>query len=225
MAKPTIPDLLGVTRRRKRGRRPNNEPDKRFAAPGPLTPTGRTAGSGHQEATKELERAERRARAVRLFVDQQLTYEQIGRELGVSNYTVAKDLERAFEDMQAYTVGKLDALRAVEVRRTMRNDRAVLALLYGTSERQGEAKLSPRSRAEVQLKAHERLTASVERRAKLQGLEVQKVAMTDPSGSRRYHDLSDDELARLVREREARLLPVVEGTVVRTEVPDGNEQQ
>ncbi len=60
--------------------------------------------------------------------------------------------------------------------------------------------------ARVQVVAAKRLVEVSESRRKLYGMDApQKVALTDPTGERRYGELTDDELTRLLQQKVALL--------------------
>jgi hypothetical protein len=167
-----------------------------------------------------MEKAERRKRSVELVVTQNLTYAQAADHLGVSNATIAKDLRDALDELTVLTLLPLAQAREVELQRLARNDRAILPILYGKGTDGHNMVGAPTRVAEVKLSAHEKLVASSRERAKLTGLYAPvKVAQTDPSGERKYHDLSDEELLEALRKRETEKLPVIEGTVVKKEEP------
>lgn len=151
-----------------------------------------------------------------LVVDQHMTYAKAAEIVGVSTYTIAKDMEAGYEELKAETLRPLVELRAQEIARLNRNDRAILPQIFGVLP--GETadpntwskRISAARRAEIAKETHTALTASSARRSKLLGLDAPtKIAHTDPTGTRRYHDLPDDDLEKLLREREKTVLGVV----------------
>lgn len=180
--------------------------------------TAKRGKRGHRAVVHAITRAQRMEKAVDLLVDQQLTYEQIGKHFGVTAKTICEDLHEAFRLMHERTKERLEHLVTVEIRRTLRNDRAILPMLYGIQPAGKNAKqVPPGILRSQQLKAHERLTASIERRARLLGLDKPlKIAPTTPEGDRPYANLTDAELEQLVREREQLLgiKPVIDVTRV-----------
>ena len=178
--------------RQKSGRQKSNRSNKNGkhnALPGPLTPSGTIGPASHVEATAVNRRALRRWQAVELL-DQELTYEQIGDRLGVHPSTVCRDLEEAHKELLDARIDTLEHRRQREERLTYRNDRAILPMLYGQGiptrkEQQivGTGKAAkvvtletapdPVRVAALKVRAHERLTASSERRAKLFGVDLQ----------------------------------------------------
>lgn len=202
-----------------RGRTPGNKPrGKRGTAPGPLTPAGLTSTKGAIEARGTLSREQRQIKALEYY-DQEMTMAQIGSLLGVSGKTICLDLQAAFADLRELKLEKADDIRRREERLTYRNDRAVLPMLYGQGvpDHVVSRVVGRGTRARVllsrtppdpvkvgllKLRAHERLSASSKARREMFGVDAPiKITPTDPTGTRRYHDLSEEDLARMVGER------------------------
>lgn len=230
-----------VAVKRKPGRKPGNKYSRAglklpVAQPGPLTPRGKTGPESHLEAAGEHQRALRRVKVGELY-EQELTMDQIGRQLGVAPSTVWKDLQKIHAEWRAARIASMETRKLREERLTFRNDRAILPHLYGRvpgrrrvvgkgkRARVIEEPPDPGTVVAAVKGAHQRLTDSIRVRAELFGLNAPaKVAMTDPSGERRYHELSDEELDRLIQQKE-RLLG--EGVTVEAQAPstrDGNGQ-
>ena len=104
-----------------------------------------------------MELAVRRARAVEMYVLENKTYAEIGAELGVTAFTVARDMEASLADLNALRLQDINARRLVELARTERVDRKLLPGLDSND---------PRVRAATA----DALRANAEFRAKLDGL-------------------------------------------------------
>ena len=199
----------GPARKRKRGRQPIYVYSRKtgrklpLVAPGPLTPRGTSGPPSHTEAIRTITTAERQAKALRLFVDYHLSYEQIGAQLGVSHTQIANDLKAVYAKFTEDHEILVPAARAIEVERTHRWDRQILPVALG----QAPVK-DPSKRIDLQLRAHNQLLRSGVRRAALQGLDAPvKIAPTDPAGERPYGSLSDEELDRVARDLSGQALP------------------
>lgn len=140
--------------KQKRGRKPRTE-GRRGSKPGPLA--SRTARPGHNDAVLKMQIAIRRARAVQLFVDKSKTYEEIAKLLGVSNWTVANDMKEAFEEYKTSRLQSVEHLRLLEIRRSERYDKLIIAGLTHKDQR-------------VRNDTAAKLLASQEFRARLDGL-------------------------------------------------------
>lgn len=204
--------------RQKPGRKPGNKaPGKRGTAPGPLTPRGMTSTTGHQEAVGEARRAARTQQALNLL-DQGMTYEQIGVQLGVSAKTICLDFGKWHDRITEEIKEKIEHRRLREERKSLLRDRAVMPLLYGQvrgrtkvigrgkNARVMELRPDPGVIVAAQTRAHRALTDSGRFRAELFGLNAPiKIAPTDLAGTRRYHDLTEEELERVLRQKAALL--------------------
>jgi len=138
---------------RKRGRKIRRNRRGRDVSPAKLSPMHGPAS--HGVAIARLQMAERREKVYNLYVTKCLTMAQIAKHLGVSNYTVCKDLHYAMDQHYRHAEQAGKKYVAVELSRTNYRDRMILPKLF---------------EPESALKAHERLTASSEFRAKLLGL-------------------------------------------------------
>lgn len=221
------PRILPVQKRQKKASRRLHGSKKRIV----LARSGNTGG--HAEAVRTLKRAQRKARVVTLYVEHELTMEQVVERLAAEGIetslkTVCLDLHEALEAAEDQTLQTVQQLRQVEVRRTLRNDRAIIPLLYGnvpTKQRvvyagKGKDKkptviaepVDPAVLVAAQTRAHQRLTDSGRYRAELLGLNAPiKLAPTNPTGTHSYGSMDEDALQRAIEEKE-RLLgtgPVV----------------
>lgn len=139
-----------------------------------------------------------------------LTYRQIGERLGVS-YIWARELVfRASGELLLDDQRNVARLRAIEGERMDEVHRAMVPLLHGQLPVAPEQPPpDPLEVARVQALAAQRIVNASARRSALFGMDAPlKVSPTDPSGQRRYHELSDEELARLVAQRQALLARV-----------------
>ena len=143
-----------------------------------------------------------------------LSYRQIGAQLGISDVH-AMDL--AFEAGATLIIKdqrQVEILRAIENERLDEAHRAMVPLQHGQvpgkavvvgagkTRKVGAVPPDPVDVARVQGMAVQRIVNISGRRAALNGLDAPiKVAQTDPGGTRRYHDLSEDELERVVQEQ------------------------
>ena len=208
----------------KRGRQPRNSKPKRGIGAKTTIPgqalTGKPAGKA---ATKAVQMAKRRHRALDLYVNQELSMQKVAeiltREgLPCTAKTVNIDLATALDELRAETLMTAAKYREVELQRSLRNDRAILPLLYGQVKGRttvvGEGKKAklvteaadPAVVVSAQTRAHQRLTDSGRHRASLLGLNAPlKIAPTNPSGTSRYHDLSEEDLEREIAACEAEL--------------------
>lgn len=173
-----------------------------------------TQPPSHAMVTKVTHQVQRETEACRMAVIG-MTWHQIGERLGVSHVQAREDCFRSLADQVIDTEPQRQALRLLEGQRMDAVQRAMTPLLAGqlpakverrTVGAGKEAKVlslpvphDPLDVARVQGMAANRLVSVSQRRAALFGLDAPiKVAPTDPSGGRRYHDLSEEELARLV---------------------------
>ncbi len=179
-----------------------------------------------QEVTQQVTRENE---AFKLKV-QGLTWEQIGQRLGVSPIQARDDVFRAAGDIAADTAERAPELRVIEDAGLDQVKRAMIPLLHGSVPARTTVKVVGRGKsarvltvpvpndpldvARVQGMAAQRLVNVSARRSALLGLDAPvKVAPTDPSGTRRYHELGEAELERLVAEKRAELgaLPPASG--------------
>ena len=186
----------------KRGRKPGNKQiGKRGAAPGPLTPNGLTSTKGHIEAAGQIRRARRLERVLDLVDEHDLTYAEAGRILGVSGKTISLDLKQWYGRIGVRLSQKIEHRRLKEERKSLWRDQKVLPLLDGDLPTT-KAAPDPATVVSAITRAHAALTNSARFRSELFGLNAPiKITPTDPTGTRRYHDLTDDELERLLQQK------------------------
>lgn len=196
-----------------------------------MTPSGSIGPHAHHEAVQVALRAERRVKAWEYFAHQSMTYGQIAKLLGVSTFTVAKDIWSVADELASQSSKLAEEWRVVQLARLDQADRAILPALYGQVKGKPvlkrvkgrfvsvEAPLDPIDVEHLKIAAHRQLVKSQELRARLLGtLAPVKVAPTDPSGTKPYQALSDEELDREIRERIALLgsaRPIIEAEVVK----------
>lgn len=111
--------------RKVRGRRPKPPGKKalRTSDSGPLTPLGRMGVMSSLEVHDTMKLALRKAKVVKMAVEQRLTYAEIATKLGVSTYTVAKDLEDSLSELNAMRLQDVNNRRLLEIQRSERADR------------------------------------------------------------------------------------------------------
>ena len=157
-----------------------------------------------------------------------LTYEQIAQQLGVSKRTAQMDVHEQAGDFDQASAAMLPKFRALEEARLDAALRNVWPILNGqvkgrrlvSTQGKGKARQTVVTEvpadgvrvAELQLGASDRLVRISARRSELLGLNAPlKIAATDPSGTRTYHDMALDDLEKLVRQRASTLgLPDIE---------------
>lgn len=206
---PAPPTAARPAKGAKRGRQPNSK-GTRLAAPGPLTPSGLTGKPAAAEVVRVLAVAERRAKAAELKVHHRLSYTQIAERLGVSAYTVAKDLEAMYEQWRESFETDTKVGRAMEARRLDQSDRVLIPIMH---EQTGVK--NPVVRKWQSLSAIRELRANSKHRSELFGYFAPvKIAQTNPAGDREYGSLTEAELDALLSEREMALglKPVIDVT-------------
>lgn len=156
-----------------------------------------------------------------------LSYRQIGARLGCSHVTAMNLVYEAAGERDVLNERKRPAYIAIEDERTDEVHRAMVPLVHGQlpqrttvvgtgkSKRVVAVPHDPVEVARVQTQAAGRLVQVSARRAALFGLDApDKLALTDPGGTRRYHDMGEAELAALVAEKRAQLGRGVNGHAV-----------
>lgn len=141
------------------------------------------------------------------------SYRQIASALAVSVRTAYQDVIRAAGLIEEDTARLAGKFRAIEGERLDFAHRQMMPLVAGQiagTVKPGETGVvvppDPVEVARVQAQAAGRITAISERRSKLFGLEAPvKLTATDATGTRRYDELSDEEIARQIQQKMALL--------------------
>lgn len=188
-----------------------------------------------RQAIADGKRIVDRSRVLQLRLDMGLSFRQVGQQLGMSD---VQAMRLYYEALGTYVVDDaktVPLLRAQEDARLDQTYRAMLPLQHGQLPSKTRVVGRGRSRkvevvphdpievARLQTVAAQRIIAVGARRAALHGLDAPlKVTATDPTGARRYDDLSDDDLERALSERIAQARQV--GAVLpATVVANGKE--
>lgn len=177
----------------------------------------RTGVPGAKQLTADLKRIEDRSRAWDMKI-KHMTFHQIARILGCSHVHVMNLVYEAGAEIVLTDRKKIPILRAIENERLDEASRSMVPLMHGQISGQtrvvGTGKTAktmlvppdPVEIAKVQGMAAQRIVNISNRRASLNGLDAPiKIAPTDPAGEQRYHDLSEDELERIIHEKQIAL--------------------
>jgi len=181
-----------------------------------------------RQASADMKRLTDRHRALDLKV-KGATYRQIGDALGISHVTAREYVFSAAADVVMEDAKLVATMRAIEGERCDEVHRAMTPLLHGQVPERTTRVVEPGAPgadgtpgkpvarvvpvpndpvdvARVQAMAASRIVTTAARRAALFGLDAPiKIAPVDPSGLRRYHDLPEDELAKMIAQKQRAL--------------------
>ena len=151
-----------------------------------------------------------------------LSFRQIGQRLGCSHVRARELVLTAAAEVELEMPRLVSAVRAIEGATCDEVKRTMIPLMHGQipagqvvrvgrnkTVRMGTQPNDPVEVARVQTVAAQRVLGASQRIAALYGADAPiKVAPTDPGGTRRYHDLTTEELQRLVAQKQEAWLGV-----------------